>query len=226
MYLELAEDGGYSLSDQGYELSEDGFNLSDGYQLSQPGGYTTNPAVMKNYVFVPDNDGGKWLHMSMFDDVPMSQFNEFLDAVADYQPAPMDEGLSAGGARKKFKQEKQQQKLDRKAAKTQVIQGRAAIKTSKAGAIDRGETGKGAKALTNIFGKVVDTAGGIVGKFVGGGDAGGAGGKFDVGGNVEFGTGGTEAPEPSFIQKNWPLLAVGAVVVVGGIYFATRNKKR
>lgn len=218
MYLELAEDGGYDLSE--YALS-DGYALSESYQLSQPGGYTTNPAVMRNYVFVPDASGGKWLHMSLFDDVPMAQFSEFLDAVADYQPAPMDEGLSAGGARKKFREEKQKQKLERQQAKTDAIKGRTAIRYSKAGAIDRGESGKGAAAIGGILGKALDTAGSIFGK--GDTTAPDAAGKFDVGGSVNFGT--QPEPEKTFLQKNWPYLLAGAVVIGGGIYFATRKKR-
>lgn len=221
MYLELAENGGYDLSES--------YSLSDGYSLSQPGGYTQNPDVMRNYIFVPDQDGGKWLHMSLFDNAPMAEFTEFLDEVADYQPVTMREGLSAGGARKAFREQKQQQKLQRQEAKTNVVQARADkkaaganIRIAKAGAIDRGESGKGAEAIGGILGKALETTGKIFGK--GGSDAAGdPAGKFDIGGGVTF---GTQPPpeEKTFIQK-YGLYIAGAAVVGVGIYFATRKKR-
>jgi len=212
MYLEMAE--GYNLSDYGLSAA--------------PGGYTTNPDVMRNYIFVPDDQGGKWLHISMFDGAGMREFEEFLDAVADYQPVTMREGLSAGGARREFRDQKKQQKLDRAAAKTDVIAARADkkrstadVRRSKADANDRGEGGKGAAAIGGILTKALDTAGDIFGKD--GSPAGADVGKFDVGGNVSFGNQGGTQPEKTFIQK-YGLYIAGAAVLAVGIYFVTKKK--
>jgi len=197
MYLQMAE----------------GYGLSDGLSAA-PGGYTVNPDVMRNYIFVPDADGGKWLHISMFDGAGMREFDEFLEAVADYQPVTMREGLSADGARREFRDQKKQQKLERQAAKTDVITARAEKKRKQV-------PGKGAEAIGGLLTKGLDTAANTFGK--GDSPAGQDVGKFDIGGNVSFGNQGGTQPEKTFIQK-YGLYIAGAAVVGVGIYLYTRKK--
>jgi hypothetical protein len=218
MYLQLAE-AGYG----GYPMTE---GLSAG--IYGGGGLSQGPDP-DNYIFMPDgNGGGEYWHMKNFDGMAPRKFDELLEVVAPYQP--MNEGLSAGAGaaqRRAFKDQKQQQKLARDAAKTAVIEGRAAkkqgaaqVKISKAGALDRGEGGKGAAALTDIVGKVAGAAGQIFGKGGGGGDeAARVTGSFDVGPPPP------PVPEPSFFEKNKTIImVVGGIIVIGGIaYFATRK---
>ena len=155
-----------------------------------------NPPISKlvtdNYTFVPgiNGDPGVWIRDDKFDDLNDRDHSEILEAV----------GMSELSSKTKKKA-----KAERKSAKTD-------IKKAKADSIRSGTRGQGAK---DLFGKVLDTAGSIIG--------GKTGGSQESPGSADQSGSGADEPKPFY--KNPIFIGAGILVLVGGIYFATKKKK-
>lgn len=203
--LQLSENGGYFLSENGYTLSEP----------AKPAGIN-----LKNFIWIPDNSipgGGTWENVNRFSNMTEADFNKLLDLVLPFQPGLSDDGMSFLGLGKKaqaYKQQKQDARIAKKAAKTAVITSRADLKSSKAEGIRSGTFQPGGAIQKGLEGVT-----GVVSKLFGG-DGG-------VSGNVAFDTSGGQLPPPeekTFLQKYGLALGIGVVVLVGGVYMLTRNK--
>ena len=170
------------------------------------------------YVFIPQGFRGAakdlYVREDLFDSLPDSVYDSLMMQLSSYQ----NTGLSGKADRKARRKERK----DAKAAK-KATRGGGARREARQKRLETKWAGKEAKAGAKGSGKgaaFLDKVGGIVGNIVGGGQA------LDVqagadGLSVDYGT------EPTFFEQyKIPLIIGGVVLVGGGIYLATRKKKK
>lgn len=156
----------------------------------------------EQYVFIPQGFRGAakdlYVREDLFDNLPESTYNELMNSLERYQ----NTGLSAGKGK------------ERRAARKDA---RVAKKSEKVATRDVRKDKRAAR-----FGGIVDKVGGIVGGIMGGQkelDVTAGGGGLDISYNDE--------PQESWISRNKIPVAIGAVVLIGGgIYLATRKKRK
>jgi hypothetical protein len=180
------------------------------------------------YIFVPHDESGEtgeWIREDHFDHLSPIEWNAVMDQLEPYQPSAQLSGIFSnfkekraarkeGRAQKKFdkregkslkKSEKERRKEERHAGRMSSRQSRQEKRLTKGGSgfdMDKG---------MEIGGNILDTVGGMFG--------GGGGGDRGFEGGFSYGE------EKSWMAKNWPILAVGGVVLIGGAYFLTKKKK-
>jgi len=197
MYLQLADKGDQWLD----SLAENGDSPQD------------------LYIFVPDDPSGrsgKWVREDFFDNLSPLEWESVMDELEPFQPQAQLSGVFSNWKEKRAarkedrsikKGEKTRRKEERHASK---MAGRSTRQQRRL--MKGGESGEGGERGMEIFRGVTDTIGGIFG---------GGGGQQQRGFEGGFGF----EPEKSWMAKNWPILVVGGVVVIGGIALATRKKK-
>lgn len=152
------------------------------------------------YIFIPMGYRGAqkdlYVREDFFDNMPEADYQQMMLELSRFQ----NTGLSSNAS---------ERRAARKAKKAQK-------KTTKAATKDE----KKAKRAER-FGGILDKVGGIVGNIVGGGkqvEVDAAPGQFQV---------KVDDQEESWLSRNKVPVAIGAVVLIGGgIYLATRKKKR
>lgn len=167
------------------------------------------------YIFIPAGYRGAskdlYVREDFFDGMPEADFDLMMYELSNYQ----NTGLSAKADRKARRDARAAKKATkgggaRREARQKRVDARMKAKVDKAGA--KG-SGKG--------GAFLDKVGGIVGNIMGGKDqleVTAGGGEFSV---------DTDAQEESWISRNKIPLAIGGIVLIGGgIYLATRKKKK
>lgn len=155
----------------------------------------------EQYVFIPQGFRGAekdlYIREDLFDQLPDSTYNALMNSLEMYQ----NTGLSAG-----------QSKARRDARRAKRTEKKAAKQTKK-------DANKDKRAAR--FGGILDKVGGIVGNIVGGNK------EVDVtagNGGIDF---SYQQNEESWISRNKIPVAIGAVVLIGGgIYLATRKKRK
>jgi hypothetical protein len=167
-----------------------------------------NPTEL--YVFVPDDptgETGQWVREDYFDNLPDGEWEMVMDALADFQPDQMSGIFS--NIRENI-QERRERRAERKDAKQEAKMQR----------IENRSQGIFGGKLKNLVGSLIPD--------VGGAQAGmmpqqGMPMTRDPQFSFDFQAG----QQQSFFDRNkaW-IIPVGAGVVIGGIYLATRKKKR
>jgi len=152
--------------------------------------------IAEFYIPYPDKQGNPVLIREDFmDDLSDQDYEDYMDMLEGA-------GVQMGGKRR---DERKKRREERKQAKTQKKEAKTAIKTAKAGAITAGTwQGAGSKLLTGIES--------IAGNIFGGADD-----ASKISGSVDFGT--PEEKKPPYL-----LYGVGAVLILGTVYFITRPK--
>lgn len=191
------------------QLAEDPFtSLADNVMMNRD-----------KYIFIPAGYRGAekdlYVREDFFDNMPESTYQQMMQELAAYQ----NTGLSGKADRKARRAERKDAKAAKKAgrgagarreARQKRVDARMASKTARAEA--RG--GKG--------GAFLDKVGGIVGDLVGKGPIDVETDSLDIEYDGQGGGG-----EATFFDKyKVPLIIGGVALIGGGIYLATRKKKR
>lgn len=155
----------------------------------------------EQYVFIPQGFKGAakdlYIREDLFDSLPDSTYNALMNSLEMYQ----NTGLSAGKSKDR-RDARRQKRKDKKAAK-----------------VTERDVRKNKRA--ERFGGILDKVGGIVGGIVGGQKS------LDV----STGNGGLDISyddsKESWLSRNKIPVAIGGLLLVsGGIYLATRKKKK
>ena len=190
------------------QLAEDPFtSLADNVMMNKD-----------KYVFIPAGYRGSekdlYVREDFFDDMPDSVYQQMMQELAAYQ----NTGLSGKADRKARRQERKDAKAAKKATK-----GGGARREARQKRLETKWAGKEKKASAKGSGKgaaFLDKVGGIVGDIVGKGPVDIETDSLDF----QYDQGGGE---PSFFDKyKVPLIIGGVALIGGGIYLATRKKKR
>ena len=172
---------------------------------------------LKNYIFIPAGMFGmqsdQYVREDFFDDLPAEQYKQVIVTLAPYQ----NQGMSAIGAIAGIGLNLAKNLIKRRAER--VASGTAKPIFKSGGLVDRIKdklaTAKATTATTDV--NNVQTK--AVAPF-------NVEGSAQIGGtNVDFSTsGGTK--ESFFTKYKTPLLIGGGIVLIGGIYLATRKKRK
>jgi LPXTG-motif cell wall-anchored protein len=165
-----------------------------------------------NYVFIPTPEGGKYVREDYFDQFDDVTFIQIMEALEPYQ------NVGTAGIFKKWKERRAEKRDERKARRAAKQERKNLRVQSKADARRQRSQGGG------FFGKALDTVKGIFG---------GQDEIIDAG--VNFQTG--QQPDAFFNARTRPeswipgipnaVTIIGGVVLIGGgIYLATRKKKK
>jgi hypothetical protein len=173
---------------------------------------------LKNYIFIPAGMFGmtsdQYVREDFFDDLPAEQYKQVILTLAPYQ----NQGMSAIGAIAGVGLNLAKNLIKRRAER--VASGTAKPIFKAGGIVDRIkgkiQTAKATTATTDV--NNVQTK--AVAPF-------NVEGSASIGGtNVDFSTSGGETKQSFFTKYKTPLLIGGGLVLVGGIYLATRKKRR
>lgn len=151
------------------------------------------------YISVPTSQGLIKVREDYFDDLSPAEWEKTMDRLAPFQPSSGLSELSDKETRRR-----------RKEARTQKKEAKSAKKAAKAEDIKSGARSERRKA---IFGKVTDTIGGVVGKFLPGGD------QSSVGPEVA-----PEVQQESSGLPKWVIPVGIGVAGIGLVYFLTKKK--
>ena len=172
--------------------------LAENHSLAQ--------APMEMYIFIPAGFRGSekdvYIREDVLDNLPEMEYRQIMAELAPYQPA----GLSASD-----------KKAERKAARAAKKEGKggAARREAKQKRVETRAAARGEKG--GLFGKALDAATNIFGKK-----------DLDVsvqGGDLDVSY--QDPNEQSFFSKyKIPLMITGVAVIAGGIYLATKKKKK
>jgi hypothetical protein len=172
---------------------------------------------LKNYIFIPAGMFGmssdQYVREDFFDDLPTEQYQQVIATLAPYQ----NQGMSAVGAIAGIGINLAKNLIKRRAER--VASGTAKPIFKAGGIVDRIKDklaiAKATTAPTDVNNVMTKTAPPF-----------NVEGSANIGGtNVDFSTsGGTK--ESFFTKYKTPLLIGGGVLLVGGIYLATRKKRR
>jgi len=191
------------------QLAEDPFtSLADNVMMNKD-----------KYIFIPAGYRGAekdlYVREDFFDDMPESVYQQMMQELAGYQ----NTGLSGKSDRKARRQERRDAKAAKKATK-----GAGARRDARQKRVDARMNAKVSKAAAKGSGKggaFLDKVGGIVGDIMG------KGGVEVATDTVDFNYDPANDLEPTFFEKyKVPLIIGGVVLIGGGIYMATRKKKR
>lgn len=190
------------------QLAEDPFtSLADNVMMNRD-----------KYIFIPAGYRGAekdlYVREDFFDDMPDSVYQQMMQELAAYQ----NTGLSGKADRKARRQERKDAKAAKKASR-----GGGARREARQKRLETKWAGKEKKAAAKGTGKganFLDKVGGIVGDIVGKGPVDIETDSLDF----QYDQGGGE---PTFFDKyKVPLIIGGVALIGGGIYLATRKKKR
>jgi len=172
MYLELAERPSKFISVASYKRK----STVSAHRRKRP---TLSEDPTNNYIFIPPhlNDGinGFYIREDKFDDLSEQDWNDTMDELLQYQPNLADlSSKESRKAKKELKKIKKAAKVERKnkkvAAKTYKKEAKGQAKVIKAQAKqDRANNPEAQGKFGGVFKNVLDTVGGVVKKYVGGG---------------------------------------------------------
>jgi hypothetical protein len=155
----------------------------------------------------------QYVREDFFDDLPSEQYKQVIATLAPYQ----NQGMSAVGAIAGIGLNLAKNLIKRR--QERVASGTAKPIFKAGGLVDRIK-GKLATAKATTAGTDVNNVQTKAGPF-------NVEGSASIGGtNVDFSTSGGETKQSFFTKYKTPLLIGGGLVLVGGIYLATRKKRR